>query len=334
MEMQEKHYIPEDLIVGYLNNELSEDDKKYLEKWISIDENHKKIFYDMTEIWLASKALKADKLHSDTAYYKTLIKINKVENKKSRYIKWVKVGVAVISGFIIMSAGFYWGTYTKDSQLISSIQTFEAPMGARSKTVLPDGSVVWLNAGSKLSYSSGFSTISREVNLIGQAYFEVCNNPKLPFKVITDEIDVKVLGTKFDVKAYRDEKDVTVTLSEGSVEFINKTLSESPLIMEPLEQIVYDKDTKQTSRTRVPKTLAGHWINGAHFFYELTLEQITRQLEKSFDVRFIYKSEEKKSLTFYADFNEDHTLDEILEIISITKRIRYEKEKDNVIIIY
>lgn len=332
--MQEKHYIPEDLIVGYLNNELSEDDKKHLEKWITLDESHKKIYYDMTEIWLASKALKTDKLRSDTAYYRTLIKIKKAGNKKNQSVKWIKAGIAVISGFIIMSAGFYWGTSSKDNQLISSIQTFEAPMGARSKTVLPDGSVVWLNAGSKLSYSSGFSTISREVNLIGQAYFEVYKNPKLPFKVVTDDIDVKVLGTKFDVKAYRDEKEVTVTLSEGSVEFINKAFTESPLVMEPLDQVVYDKDTKLTSRKRAPKSLAGHWIKGAHFFYELTLEQITRQLEKSFDVRFVYKNEEKKYLTFYADFNEDHTLDEILELISITKRIRYERRKDNLIMIY
>jgi len=332
MKEQEPHINtnPEDLIVDYLNNDITVEEKRLLEDWIAADDENKKKYYELTEIWIASQAF-GDKnnIRSDAAYRR--IRTN--QRSRHRWMPYLKASAAIVGGLIILASGYFAGNKGKDSLLMSSIQTFEAPMGSRSKTVLPDGTTVWLNSGSRLTYSSGFANLDRKVELIGQGYFEVEHNKKLPFVVATDDINVKVLGTKFDVKAYRDDQYITVALQEGSIEFIENTQPDSSFIVKPLEMIVYDKETKSITKSKAPYKLAGHWVSGANFFYEMTLGQIAKQQEKTFEVKIEFDSEEKKELKYYADFNEDYSVEDILDMISITGRIKYEKH-DTVIRIY
>lgn len=150
-------------------------------------------------------------------------------------------------------------------------------------------------------------------------------NEKLPFIVNTSDLDVKVLGTKFSVKAYTDEENIEVILAEGSVNLLNIKNPDESLIMKPEQQVIYNKETGTTDIHKVPASLAGHWTTGAHFFNEQTLEQIVRELEKSFDVTFIFRNEEKKKLTFYGDFRVDDSLDDILMIMSSSGNSSTEK---------
>lgn len=116
--------------------------------------------------------------------------------------------------------------------------TVEAPYGSKTKLYLPDGTLVWLNAGSKMSYAQDFGINERSLNLSGEAYFEVTRNEEIPFKVHTEELDVKVLGTKFNFRNYKDDLEAKVCLLEGKVA-LNTRQKET--ILHPDQQALLDK---------------------------------------------------------------------------------------------
>lgn len=113
----------------------------------------------------------------------------------------------------------------------------------------------------------------------GEGYFEVTHNKKLPFIVHTSDIDVKVLGTRFNVKAYGDEENIEVILAEGSINLSSLNNQTEPLTLKPEQLAIYNKESGQTEIRKVPASQADNWTTGAHFFNELTLVEIVRQLE-------------------------------------------------------
>lgn len=328
MNKTEQTYYPDELITAYLNNELNEEQRAELEQWIAADVAHKQYFYEMTEVWLASAATAGSKKESDRAYRHFEYRLSHTKQSKKVSFYFIRVAAAVLVGVLLIGSGFYLGNRQSDTLFVQAMQTVEVPMRSRSRIVLQDGTVVWLNAGSKLSYMATFSSEERYVTLEGEGYFEVTHNDKSPFIVRTNDIDVKVLGTRFSVKAYKSETNVEVILAEGAVNFINKHNPEASLIMKPEQQVIYNKVKGQTDIRKVPASQANDWITGAHFFNELSLEQIARQLEKSFDVNFIFRNEEKKNLTFYGDFRNDDSLDDILIIMSSGGKFKYRKTHD------
>ena len=199
--------------------------------------------------------------------------------------------------------------------------------------VLQDGTSVWLNAGSKLTYSSRFLHDNRDVTLEGEGYFEVVHNDEMPFVVNADVIKVEVLGTKFNVKAYSDDEDVLVALAEGSINFIKNITPSSPLQIEPQQLVSYNRTSGQTSITTMPIDMMNNWIDGSHFFNEQSLIEITDLLEKSFDVKFIFRDKLKQNLIFYADFKGDENLTDILAVLSSSGKFNY-KKLNNIVEIY
>lgn len=328
MNKTEQTYYPDELITAYLNNELKEEQRAELEQWIAADVAHKQYFYEMTEVWLASAAIAGSKKESDRAYRHFRGRITASPKSKSYSLRFIRVAAAILAGVLLLGTGYYLGNNPLKQASLYALQTVEVPLGSRSRIVLQDGTVVWLNAGSKLSYAADFSRKDRNVQLEGEGYFEVTHNDKLPFVVNTSDIDIKVLGTRFSVKAYGDEDNVEVVLAEGSVNFINKNDLQASLIMKPEQQVIYNKESKTTDVRKVPASQADNWTTGAHFFNEQSLEQIVKELEKSFDVTFIFRNEEKKSLTFYGDFRNDDSLDDILMIMSSSGKFKYRKTND------
>lgn len=325
MKRNEPHNCPDELITAYLNEELPPDRREELEEWISSDPAHKRYLYEMTEVWLASTAALGNHRKSEEAYRHFRSRLAQKKKGEHRLQRFRWLAAAVWIGFLLGGAGYYLGNSRAVRQPVQARHCIEVPLGSKSRISLPDGSVVWLNAGSKLSYSALFSQQEREVVLEGEGYFEVARNEKLPFVVHTDDIDVRVLGTKFNVKAYGDEEWVEVVLAEGSVRFLNKKDEEASFVMVPQQQALYNRKTGQTDIRKVPAQQAAGWTTGSHFFNELTLGQIAGRLEKAFDVTFVFRDEKKKKLTFYGDFREEDSLDDILEVLASSGKFKYRK---------
>lgn len=321
MNLPEQNTYPDEWIQGYLLGELTEEQLAELNEWLSQDESHRKYLYEITEIWMAAAAHKNKRGNKERAYRRFRQRIEKNKTVRHR-LRWLQLAASILFAVLFTGIGLYIGKKSVGSRLADAVQSIETPLGARSRLVLQDGTVAWLNGGSKLSYPATFGS-HREVELEGEAYFEVAPNKKSPFTVHTAAVEVEVLGTKFSVKAYGEEAETEVILAEGAVDFKSKRQPEAPIRMKPSEQVIYNKVSGKITTRQVPVAQASLWTTGSHFFNELTFHQIAKILEKSFDVVFIFRDEKKRDLIFYGDFRNDDSIEEILDIMSQNKKFRY-----------
>lgn len=223
--------------------------------------------------------------------------------------------------------------------------------GSRSQIVLPDGSKVWLNAGSTLDYPKQFNGKTRAVQLQGEAYFEVAKNANQPFIVHTKTFDIKVLGTGFNVRAYPNEDSAITSLIHGSVEVITGGKEKRSILLKPNEKITLATTiTAQqlTEKTDVPETVLldvvpekmmliddsvqqeTAWVNNKLAFKKTPLAKVAQELENWFGTEIRFRNEEKKKLNFTGVF-EKESLDEILQILELTKTAHYKKDSSGII---
>lgn len=225
------------------------------------------------------------------------------------------------------------GTKTEDVINVgpAGFNTLLVPYGHRSRVKLPDNTVVWLNSGSKLNYPTKFDKDKREVFLQGEAYFEVSRDEKRPFTVLTNELDVRVLGTKFNVSAYHDDKSVSVVLASGSVELgYNPNLlgRQSTDKMVPGMKAVYDLESEQLEQASVDTDLYTSWKDGYLIFENSTLLTITTKLSRYYNVEIAFDKPKLKEETFSGSLDLKASAIEVLEIISEITGTKLEKEEN------
>ena len=329
---QQEYY--DELITGYLNRSLIPEQEKELSRWVAANESHKKHYYEMTELWLSSYDKQHKNGRKNEAVYRRFAEQAGFRKQKYLFLReYTRIAAALLVGVFLGTTGLYLFNQSNKQDEQAMIRTIEVPLGSRSRLQLEDGTIVWLNAGSKFSCQPGFSQKNRQVTLEGEGYFEVARNEKLPFIVNAKEIDVKVLGTKFNVKAYSDDQEIAVTLAEGSVNMVDKAAPANSVIMVPQQQAVYNKLTGKTEVRKVSTDAICQWTTGAHFFNEVSFEEIAGQLEKAFDVTFICRNPERRKLRFYGEFRSTDTLNDILTIMSSSEKFTY-RRNNNIIEIY
>ena len=288
----------------------------------------------MTELWLSSYDKQHKNGRKNEAVYRRFAEQAGFRKQKYLFLReYTRIAAALLVGVFLGTTGLYLFNQSNRQDEQAMIRTIEVPLGSRSRLQLEDGTIVWLNAGSKFSCQPGFSQKNRQVILEGEGYFEVARNEKLPFIVNAKEIDVKVLGTKFNVKAYSDDQEIAVTLAEGSVNMVDKAAPANSVIMVPQQQAVYNKLTGKTEVRKVSTDAICQWTTGAHFFNEVSFEEIAGQLEKAFDVTFIFRNPERRKLRFYGEFRSTDTLNDILTIMSSSEKFTY-RRNNNIIEIY
>ncbi len=161
------------------------------------------------------------------------------------YRRWAKVGVSLAAVGILFY--FLMNSSFKEEDVLAANKTLQnevkVSLGSKSKIQLPDGTEVWINSGSKLTYSGSFKGSTREVVLDGEAYFDVVRDPAHPFIVHTSNIDIRVVGTAFNVKAYDADNTIEATLIHGSIEVVNRNQPDAPKVMlKPHEKIIFNKE--------------------------------------------------------------------------------------------
>lgn len=203
----------------------------------------------------------------------------------------------------------------------------EAPVGARTCMYLPDGTQVWLNSCSRLTYSQGFGINDRNLKLEGEGYFEVSRNEQLPFIIHTQEVDVTVLGTQFNFKNYADDSEASVSLLSGKVKLSNHLRQEETLYLQPNEKVTLNKLTGEMKTTRTQVQNSKIWTHDELFFDEELLVYIAKKLMRNYDVK-IEVADSLKNTRFYGSFKmSGSTIEQVLETISSTNRMKYKQEK-------
>ncbi len=205
--------------------------------------------------------------------------------------------------------------------------TMTTPRGRQYNLVLADGTKVWLNAASSITYPSTFSGKERKVIMSGEAYFEVAHNDKMPFIVEKGDLRVQVLGTHFNVNTYDDESSANITLLEGSVKVVKGTQSG---VLKPGQQAQTGTagGVKIVSNVNIQEVMA--WKNGAFDFDGVGIESLMRQISRWYNVEVIYKK--KIDDLFIAEIPRNTKLSEVLKALELTGKVRFEIEGDKIIV--
>jgi transmembrane sensor len=206
--------------------------------------------------------------------------------------------------------------------------TITTPRGKQFEVTLPDGSRALLNAASSLSFPTAFSVRERRVSMSGEVYFEISKNKKQPFKVATRQMEVKVLGTHFDVAAYADDKAVSTTLFEGSVELNNNN---HQIRIRPGQVSVWNENEKRfnTKAADLEATLA--WKNGYFIFKEEHIQEIMKTLARWYNVPVRYEGNLSR-LNFSAKISRKASIYEVLDILQSTGTIHFEIKERRIIV--
>lgn len=201
--------------------------------------------------------------------------------------------------------------------------TLIIPRGGEYNLVLADGTSVKLNADSKLSFPDKFIGKERRVRLEGEALFHVAKDSEHPFIVETENGEIEVLGTVFNVNAYPDEEFVQTTLVEGKVAFQGAGMLDA-LVITPGEQVTYDKETREADVAKVDTEIYTAWAEGKWIIEGERLENIMKQLARWYDVKVFYQNPQVKDLVFTGDLEKYNNCEVVLNIISMTTNVVFE----------
>jgi len=244
-------------------------------------------------------------------------------------IHWLRYAAVVVALAAVGYFSFKGGQSNMESAMGDIV--LEAPQGSRSQMTLPDGTKVWLNAGSRISYSQGYSLVNRLVELVGEGYFEVAHNERLPFSVVSDNVQVKVLGTKFNFRDYPTDAEATVSLAEGSVAMNSKKDAGQERLLKPGQRATVDKRTGQINVEEYEVANSSQWTSGKLIFDGEPLQEIVKTLERSYNVKITIADSELLKLHFYGDFlRQEQTLSEVLDALTATGKIRYKRNHQNI----
>lgn len=208
------------------------------------------------------------------------------------------------------------------------------PYGDETSLQLADGTMVWLNAGSRIAFPTEFEN-TRKVHLEGEAYFEVAKDSDRPFIVSTHDIDVKVYGTKFNVSAYRNDDYTEAVLLEGSISLIeNKSVFKIETFMAPGQKATYARQTKDIllEKTKTPE-LYTSWREGWYQFSDVDLTYVTHKLERFYNVQFEFDDDViSNSSRVSGKLELKKSLDEVLAVLAKVSKTEYQRLGDKVIL--
>lgn len=195
---------------------------------------------------------------------------------------------------------------------------------------MPDGTHVWINSDSELSFPTQFDSTRREVFLTGEAYFSVTKDKEKPFIVkVNEDIEIKVLGTQFNVQAYQDENTIETTLCEGSV---NVSDGKQKVTLTPSLQAVYSKSTKNLITRKVDTRLYSSWKDGLFVFENKPLEEIMTTLSRWYNIHVFYANQAVKTYHFTGDLERYGDFRKTLGMIEKATSIRFVINGNNIMV--
>ncbi len=328
-----------ELLEKYLKNNCTYEEFEELVGWVNTDaqDNESKNWgyeqWEMLELDQKKKDEKKFKTLLFKIHYEINLKHRKDQDRKiiglSRFVNWLSRAAAILFVplfgvvlYLLASNNFQTGKYAN----FPSTDSLEviAPPGSKTVVLLSDGSEVQLNYGSKIKYPHFFSDNQREVRLSGEGFFKVAHNPKKPFVVKAGPLNVKAIGTTFNVLAYADNGVIETTLVSGKV-ILEKVKKDGEIInigtMKPGLHVNYDLQSGSVTRTEGSVEKYISWTEGKLIFEDTPISQVTDRLGRIFNVDFEVKDEVKDYIYTVTFSNEQ--LYQILDLMTIVTPISY-----------
>lgn len=364
---QEKFWV---LLSKKLSGEAGVEELKELESLILTHPEWQYAIQNLEDLW--KHPLQKDSQQGEDAFMLHLHRMTElnipfgdepveVPVTKSRKIRWYwAAAVIAVVGSLFVFGKSVWLHDKKVAESLAGKEVNEISTrpGSKSKIQLPDGSIVMLNSGSKLIYNKEYGIENREVTLVGEGFFDVKKDKEKPFIIHTADINIKVLGTVFNVKAYPEDKKTETSLIRGSIEVTIKSRPNDKIILSPSEKLVVengltaDANDRQQSRdivavpaglstvmainklkyspvdSSVAETL---WIDNKLVFRDESFEELAMRMQRWYDVSISLQDEQLAEKRLTGIF-ERETIEEALEALKISIPFRYEKNGNKIII--
>jgi transmembrane sensor len=354
-----------ELMARKLAEEASEEELGELEQLLRTHPDLHFPIQTITDLW-QQPSLPADQVAIDASYHQHIARMQEMgipigqalddnalllegsrKPSRRRFVLWAAAGVMVMT-----AAWFFYSLHPSPAVKTPSLVENSPPseiitrQGSKTRVQLPDGSHVWLNSGSKLIYDKDFNGSKREVTLTGEGYFDVVRNEKKPFIIHTAKMDVKVLGTQFNVKSYPNDKTTEAALIHGSIEVSLKDRPSEKIILKPNEKIVVaNKDTLLTSENNThlrggepePLVVISHltyqkkdssiletsWLENKLVFENESFKELAQKMERWYGVSINFKDGNLDSLHFTGVF-ENETIEDAMHALKITASFNYQ----------
>ena len=311
------------LIGKYLAGKESKDEQVQLKTWIDQSSDHERLFNTLKEEKnIAVSVEEFESYNKESAWKNYMERVDALLVRKMMY-RW---RVAAIFFFLVSCAGVL--TYFNKVNVPSlpagdnTYTTVSTNNGQSSRVTLPDGSVVWINSGTTLSYNTNFSALTRSIKLTGQAFFQIAKNENKPLIVDCNNLKVKVLGTKFDVSAYPDDRDICVVLESGSVELQNAEDQSSMQILKPGEKAEFDVDSRKLSVSNVDSHDYSSWKEGILILKDEPMVNVFKKLERWYNIDIEVKDPQIGKMVYNATIINE-SIEEIFSLMKFTCSINY-----------
>ena len=311
-------------ILSYVKGTLSDKEMKECDILVNSSSDFAEKVNQIKEIYHLFDNLEAQKkIDIESAWRKTDKKINRDKTKKS-ILNFTRNAAAILLPLFLLLQYVVKPLLIESSQ--QEIITLYSAPGVITKTLLPDGSEVWINAQSELSYPRKFTGNDRTVKLMGEAYFKVVSDKKNRFNVITpDETVVSAFGTEFNVNAYNQDSEYIITLAKGSVDVLLSNLEEKKTL-KPGQKAIVGQDTKALKIAAADTYAETAWKDGKIVFRREDIKNIAEKISRKFGVAIQVEGDVTKDYQFTATFT-DESLEDILELLKLSSSIDYSISK-------
>ncbi len=353
-------------IIKFLLGTATPEETDALFAWLNEDTANRLKYFEVKRIFLESHG--PGKANVDQAWERMHLSLRReqedgrLSHGKGRRLSPLYILVAATFALLVITTSYFAFRLQNFRQITAKANEINVPYGSRISMVLPDGSKVWLNSGSKLTYNAGFGLNIRNVDLTGEAFFDIRLNAKVPFIVTTSDLSIRVLGTVFNVRSYPDDKVIETTLVRGRIEVnsLNAGDRQNTIVLSPHEKLIYTKADKTLARSPAQENQAtspagtaaqiksetrihvakieypendGSWKDGKLILRSEPLENITRQLERHYNVQIIFRDDSIKNIKFTGVLDQV-TIEEVMRAISSASPIKYAIDKNVITLRY
>lgn len=316
------------LITKYFNKEITTGEKAELFSLMQTDKELHKEFVSMQNLSALSASLPAE--DDEMKAVSKLLQFKQAhKNEKKKFVHLTRhlvsyaaaICLAVLSTWTIMN-------YQRENVIEEELafEEFSTPPGQRAQVKLHDGTVVWLNARSRLRYPNRFSGAERKVELDGEAFFEVFRNEEAPFVVSTEKLDIKVLGTKFNVFAYKGKNEFTTALIEGSVKLYQSDNESVAMYMSPNDYAEL-KDGRLV-KSKISSTDFLLWKEGIYAFDDIPFGEIIKKLELYYDITIEIRNKKLNNYKFSGKFRQRDGIESVLKTLQKIYNFSYVKDEE------
>jgi transmembrane sensor len=313
----------EEIITKYLQGECSVEEEALFLKWLQQSPENQKFFLERKALW-NYRSVKHfgthEQLSKATASLNRNIDLAESRKRKQVYLRFARYAAIVI--FALALPGIFYTTYHHLNRNSGLITVSIAQTDSSKFVTLSDGSRVWLNSNSSITYPEKFSTDERIVEFTGEGYFEVTHDSLHPFIVQANNVQVRVLGTSFNIRSYSLERTTETILVEGKVVIQNKR-GNNLAMLSPGQMGEYDKNSQYLSVKAVDPEQYTAWRHGLVSLNNVTLEDITQKLSGLYQVHFIINDPKVKHNAYNFSFRKGQSLDSVLEMLSFIAPIEY-----------